>query len=971
MNKRIIYALFTIAALVLGSVLSLNGQPVAAQDHSPGFSVFIESNHVKGFDWPLGVEITMEIDDPATLQDPDYSEVRYAHEVLGSSNEVHFGPEEAFAMQPGQSVSLTGGGYTKETIITYLAFGGVDMPGDRLWGYADPGAVATVKNWHDRDIVRWENADGSGYWEADFSVIGDQPGEERLHDFSLGTRFMISREDGDGDKTQLRDWIMPFPTMEVLLTQNAMSWRDWPSGYLVDIMFDDTSTPANPDYSLTVEPEKPHPSEPNCGCLPLGDDYRLRPGHTVTMTNGFLTKKQTVSVLQVMGVNSALDTISGTAEPNADVYLETQFFHWRSVQADASGNWVVDFSVPGDYDDEQATFDLIPWDEGIVRVSDGDNDSTEVTWPIELGMKVGDEINATNWYAGDEVTLTIDNPVTPSTVDFATSEFPMVGPWAYTGISFKIGQEFRTQPGHIVSLTQKDHSKTCTVSPIQITRVDYITDQVTGISDPNDLVQVSAPLGSGDEWARYRYTQADSSGHWGVDFSQPGTHIIRHSSEIEIVDIVPNQSISATVGDDNACFTSVWTKVAMPLFRVRLTAGEIYALNYLPAYPVMLNVYQPGDLVNPVYTDMQVMGAGNLIIFDYPDSLNIEAGYFVRTTDGAVTKEHTVTQVWMDDVNRDLDTVYGVAAAGTPVTVVARSTAMRAQRDLVAGSDGTWMADFSVPGAELWEQDTIDLDTAYITFAYQTDGDNDMTWVHWMLNQPPEVGAISGAADPAPVNSLIQVSASFSDPDPGDVHSAIWDWGDGTTSEGVVDEGSGTVSGSHIYSQAGVYTLNLTLCDAAGECDNADYQYVIVYDSAGGFVTGGGWIDSPVNENYIYMQVGGKATFGFVSKYKKGADVPEGNTEFQFKAGDLNFHSSHYKWLIVTGSNYAKFMGKGTINDEGINGDLYRFQIWASDNNPDTFRIKIWWEDAEGEHVIYDNRVDQAIGGGSIVIHTK
>jgi len=38
----------------------------------------------------------------------------------------------------------------------------------------------------------------------------------------------------------------------------------------------------------------------------------------------------------------------------------------------------------------------------------------------------------------------------------------------------------------------------------------------------------------------------------------------------------------------------------------------------------------------------------------------------------------------------------------------------------------------------------------------------------------------------------------------------------------------------------------------------------------------------------------GKATFGFVSKYKKGATVPTGNTEFVFKAADLNFHSTSH-----------------------------------------------------------------------------
>jgi hypothetical protein len=109
----------------------------------------------------------------------------------------------------------------------------------------------------------------------------------------------------------------------------------------------------------------------------------------------------------------------------------------------------------------------------------------------------------------------------------------------------------------------------------------------------------------------------------------------------------------------------------------------------------------------------------------------------------------------------------------------------------------------------------------------------------------------------------------------------------------------------------------------------------------------------------------GKATFGFVSKYKKGADVPTGNTEFQFKAGDLNFHSTSYEWLVVTGSNFAKFKGEGTINGQGN----YKFQIWAGDNSPDTFRIKIW--DAITGDVVYDNGMNQAIGGGNIVVHNK
>ncbi len=105
----------------------------------------------------------------------------------------------------------------------------------------------------------------------------------------------------------------------------------------------------------------------------------------------------------------------------------------------------------------------------------------------------------------------------------------------------------------------------------------------------------------------------------------------------------------------------------------------------------------------------------------------------------------------------------------------------------------------------------------------------------------------------------------------------------------------------------GVYTVKLTVTDNDSAASNESvYQFVVVYDPSGGFVTGGGWIDSPVNTAYQHMQTGGKATFGFVAKYKKGANVPDGDTQFQFKAGDLNFKSTSYEWLVVAG-NKAQF----------------------------------------------------------------
>jgi hypothetical protein len=74
--------------------------------------------------------------------------------------------------------------------------------------------------------------------------------------------------------------------------------------------------------------------------------------------------------------------------------------------------------------------------------------------------------------------------------------------------------------------------------------------------------------------------------------------------------------------------------------------------------------------------------------------------------------------------------------------------------------------------------------------------------------------------------------------------------------------------------------------------------------------------------------------------------VPTGNTEFQFKAGDLNFHSDSYDWLVVAGPK-AMFKGSGTINGAGN----YGFMLSAVDaaetpsTDTDLFRIKIWDKD--------------------------
>lgn len=157
-----------------------------------------------------------------------------------------------------------------------------------------------------------------------------------------------------------------------------------------------------------------------------------------------------------------------------------------------------------------------------------------------------------------------------------------------------------------------------------------------------------------------------------------------------------------------------------------------------------------------------------------------------------------------------------------------------------------------------------------------------------------------------------------------------------------------------------------------------------MYDPSAGFLTGGGWINSPLGAYRADPSLTGKANFGFVSKYQKGANVPTGNTEFQFHAGNLNFKSTNYGWLVISGAK-GQYKGYGTINGSGN----YRFVLTVEDGQvnggssaPDKFRIRIWSDGTDlgtSSGIVYDNQysVDAladattVIGGGSIVVQSN
>ncbi len=221
-------------------------------------------------------------------------------------------------------------------------------------------------------------------------------------------------------------------------------------------------------------------------------------------------------------------------------------------------------------------------------------------------------------------------------------------------------------------------------------------------------------------------------------------------------------------------------------------------------------------------------------------------------------------------------------------------------------------------------------------------------------NAPPTITGLVVPAAPVLTGELVTIGVSFTDPGSADTHTINVTWGDGTTNGSL----------SHAYTAAGLYTVTATVRDDdGGMATRAAATYVVVYDPAAGFVTGGGWVSG----------VGGRAIFGFEFRYRDGAATPAGTLEFRTGDG-LVLTGERTDWLVVA-PGYAKLRGTGALRGKGRMGS-YAYLLTVVDGATDGFRLKIW--DATGT-VVYDDqprepddsRAVTPLGGGSISVQER
>jgi hypothetical protein len=226
--------------------------------------------------------------------------------------------------------------------------------------------------------------------------------------------------------------------------------------------------------------------------------------------------------------------------------------------------------------------------------------------------------------------------------------------------------------------------------------------------------------------------------------------------------------------------------------------------------------------------------------------------------------------------------------------------------------------------------------------------DVDQGWVNKGV-RVPRVWRVQTEANPSTAGVPVQLTARYVDPGTGDTHNAMIDWGDGTveaadTVESIDGKGAALVVGEHIYNQAGLYTIKVTVTDNDGYAGWDYLEYAVVYDQQAGTV------DAAVN----FADPGGSGTayLEFNARYSNlGVDpaIPVGKVKFSLPG--LGFVATGFEWLVISG-NEVFLKAEGAVNGE----DGYDCLIAAVDGKPDLVRIRIWKRNGLNQQVFYDSQ---------------
>lgn len=222
--------------------------------------------------------------------------------------------------------------------------------------------------------------------------------------------------------------------------------------------------------------------------------------------------------------------------------------------------------------------------------------------------------------------------------------------------------------------------------------------------------------------------------------------------------------------------------------------------------------------------------------------------------------------------------------------------------------------------------------------------------------QAPVTGPVKFTG-PARVNALLSFSAGFKDVDVRDTHKAVWSWGDGSKTVGIVSErnGTGNVSGQHVYRAPGIYTVRLAVTDSSGRSSTAQRTVVVTCGCNAATSGEGAFIAAAAP-----TRPGGRqASLGSFAFLSEGTSARR--AAVQVNVAGMALRSSQVDAVKRDGAR-VQYSGRGTVNGSRN----YRFTLTATSGakagGKDRVHVRITHTEpgAKAEVVDYDNGAIQA-----------
>ncbi len=238
----------------------------------------------------------------------------------------------------------------------------------------------------------------------------------------------------------------------------------------------------------------------------------------------------------------------------------------------------------------------------------------------------------------------------------------------------------------------------------------------------------------------------------------------------------------------------------------------------------------------------------------------------------------------------------------------------------------------------------------------------------------PRVGAITTQSQLVATGASLMVSAAFTFDNSSGPCTAIWSWGDGTTSAGTVAEStaSGMVTGTHVYLAGGAFPVSLTVTDSRGTSGQSTIvPGILVRQPKAGSVNGNIRMNVPLGAVPSDPSLTASATMQFNTSFTT-TGKPKGKVILKLKPAHLSFKSAAIDGL-ASSAKTIWLEGTGTVNSV----EAVRFLASASVGAPGPGRIRLELWDAATGALVYDNQpgtpVDSpptaTIRGGTITFH--